>query len=331
MTSIDVARRAGVSASAVSRAFTEGAYISKELKARVMAAARELAYEPNPLARGLITRRSGMVALLMDELSNPFYPEALQAFGSELHRRGKRVMLFTPAPGEPLEDVLPQALRYSVDGIVVASAHVTSALAEAARSAPTPVVLFNRMLEHGGLSAVTCDNHAAADLVARLLAGAGHRRPAFIAGLETASTSIQRERGFAAGLQKAGLGAPRRVGGGYTYQGGYAAALELCRGGETPDAIFAANDIMALGVVDALRRELGLNVPDDVSVVGFDDIPAASWPSYDLTTMRQPLRAMVSETVQLLEDQLESAYPKATTVTLPGRLIRRGSARLPPA
>ena len=324
-TAADVARAAGVSVSAVSRAFTPGKSIAQGTKARVLRAADALGYQPNPLARGLITRRSGRVAILMAEVSNPFYPTVLETFARALSAQGKHVMLFTPGEDEPLEALLPRAFGYGVEGVVITSAKLTSEMMSVCANAPVPVVLFNRTVEGADVSAVCCDNEAGGRSIARFLVQGGRRRAAFVAGLEGASTSLYRERGFAAGLAEAGLPAPLRAQGGFTFDGGLRAATELLALKTPPDAIFAANDIMALGVLDGLRRAGGLRVPEDVWVVGFDDIAASAWPSFDLTTFRQPINRMIAETLRIL-DLAESGAPSSPrTVLRPGRLIERGS------
>ena len=226
-TAADVARAAGVSVSAVSRVFTPGKSIAQGTKARVLRAADALGYQPNPLARGLITRRSGMVAILMAEVSNPFYPTVLETFARALSAQGKHVMLFTPGEDEPLEALLPRAFDYGVEGVVITSAKLTSEMMSVCANAPVPVVLFNRTVEGADVSAVCCDNEAGGRSIARFLVQGGRRRAAFVAGLEGASTSLYRERGFAAGLAEAGLPAPLRAQGGFTFDGGLRAATEL--------------------------------------------------------------------------------------------------------
>ena len=324
-TAADVARAAGVSVSAVSRAFTPNASIAKATKARVLRTANRLGYHPNPLARGLITKRSGMVALLMTEVTNPFYPTVLETFARAMSHRGKQVMLFTPAEDEPLESLLPLAVSYGVEGVVITSATLSSEMRAACANAPVPVVLFNRTLDCGEVSAVCCDNEAGGRAVAQFFAERGRRRPAFVAGLPGASTSLHRERGFTAALLAASLPAPIRAEGHFTFGGGMQAAADLLALDETPDAIFAANDIMALGVLDGIRRVGGVAVPDDIWVVGFDDIAASAWPSFDLTTFRQPINRMIAETLRLLDAAETDAPALPSTVLVPGRLIERGS------
>ena len=324
-TAADVARAAGVSISAVSRAFTPHASISKTTKTRVLRAAESLAYQPNPLARGLITRRSGMIALLMTEVTNPFYPTVLETFAQAFSKQGKHVMLFTPAQDEPLEALLPRAFGYGVEGVDITSARPTAEMMSACETAPVPVVLFNRTVESSAISAVCCDNEAGGHTVARFLAEGGRRRPAFVAGLPGASTSLYRERGFTSGLIDAGLPSPLRAEGHFTFDGGLQAAKSLLASDVRPDCIFAANDIMALGVLDGLRRVGGLRVPEDIWVVGFDDIAASAWPSFGLTTFRQPINRMVAETLRILDLAETEAPASPSTVLVPGRLIERDS------
>jgi DNA-binding LacI/PurR family transcriptional regulator len=324
-----VARAAGVSQSAVSRTFTEGASVSPATREKVLAAAREFGYTPNAIARSLITHKTGMVGMVMGEVTNPFYPEVLQTFLDRFQRLGRRMMLFTVPLGANIDDVLPQALQYRVDGVVVTSATLSSEMVEECARMGTPVVLFNRYVRNAELSSVSCDNVEGGRFVANLLLDAGHARCAFIAGVEDTSTNVDRERGFTDRLAERGATAPSRDVGNYTYSGGFEAAIRLLSGGDRPDAIFCANDISALGAVDAARQRLGLRVPEDVSIVGFDDIPPAAWPSHDLTTVRQRINLMVDEAVDILLARIDDPALPVTTRLIPGDFIARGTARLP--
>jgi DNA-binding LacI/PurR family transcriptional regulator len=195
---------------------------------------------------------------------------------------------------------------------------------------------------------VRTDNVAGGRALAHFLADGGHRRIAFIAGEETSSTNLERESGFRDGLAERGLRIWARGVGHYDPERARDAALAMFgaagRADERPDAVFVASDHMAFPVLDALRHRLGLRVPQDVSVVGFDDVPQAAWASYDLTTVEQPLPAMVEATVGLLQKVLQGGgvdSPRdgasgpvpaaAENIVLPGRLIVRGSARRPPS
>ena len=325
-TSYDVARAAGVSQSAVSRAFSEGASISKRTRAAVMEAAAALNYRPNAIARSLIRQRSDIVGLVMADLTNPFYPEVLVKFTERLQAIGKRVLLFTVPPNQSIDQTLPEVLQYQVGGVVVTSATMSSATAEVCKRFNVPVVLFNRSVAVDSVSSVCCDNSNGARAIVDHFVARGRRRLGFLSGDTDASTNIEREAGFRRRAAEHGIDAIETVVRGFSYEGGYKAALEIMARRPRPDALFAANDVMALGALDALRYQLGLVVPKDVAVIGFDDISAAAWPSYQLTTFRQPINRMVTETIRVLSEEIEGEDRGGRTIQIAGRLVERGSA-----
>ena len=329
VTSVDVARAAGVSQSAVSRAFTPGASVSHKTRDKIFAAARELGYQPNAIARSLITQRSGFVAVAMTEIRNPFYPLVLETFTQKFQEYGRRVLLYTTPPGHDIDEALPQVLEYQVEGIVITSATLSSEMADECARLGTPVVLFNRYVPGAHASSVCCDNVEGGRLVANLLLDAGHRRLAVIEGPENTSTNRDRVRGFTARLEERGVSGVLHERGYYTHEGGYAAAKRLLDRDDPPDALFCINDVMALGALDVARRELNIKVPDEVSIIGFDDIIAAAWPSYDLTTIRTPVRRMVETAVEILMARIDNPALEPEMRLLPGRLVARSSARLP--
>ena len=330
ITSQDVARRAGVSQSAVSRVFTPGASFSEKTAAKVRKAADELGYRPNVLARSLITGRSRIIGLVVAYLENYFYPEALEKLSSALKARGYHLLVFLARQtAGDIEDILQEIVDYQVDGIVVASVALSSQLATRCREAGIPVVLFNRSQDGARLPTVTSDNFSGGREIARFLAAGGHRRIGYIAGWEGASTQRDREAGFRAGLRDAGIELSAREVGDYQFARAGQAARRMFAGADRPDAVFVANDHMAFAVVDVLRFELRLRVPGDVSVVGFDDVPPAAWPAYDLTTVRQEASAMVAETVKMLMANIEDPDAPPHSVCLPATLIPRTSARMP--
>jgi DNA-binding LacI/PurR family transcriptional regulator len=328
-TANDVARHAGVSQSAVSRAFTEGASVSATTRARVLAAAAALGYRPNLIARSLITRRTGMVGVAVANLSNHLYPGMLQALADRLQAEGYRILLFTAPPDGNADPELDQIIRYQVDALVLAATTVSSALADECRAAGIPVILFNRTgrsLDVASVTGANCDGgQAIADLVAR----AGHRRPAFIAGDPNSSTSRDRERGFREGCAASGLPEPMVETGGYSDEGARTALTALLNRPLRPDAVFCASDQMAITAMDAARFGHHLRVPDDLSIIGFDDAPPAAWPAYALTTYSQPVQPMVEATVTLILERLADPATPPRRIVIPGELILRASCRLP--
>jgi LacI family transcriptional regulator len=330
VSSLDVARKAGVSQSAVSRVFTPGASVSKRMRDKVIAAATELNYRPNVLARSLITGRSKIIGLIVAYLDNQYYPLALEKLCHALQARGYHVLIFMAGQsGADAGSVLAEILDYQVDGIVMASVSMSSDIARRCSDAGVPVVLFNRIQDGGGFSSVTSDNWRGGRKLAEFLVAGGHERIAYIAGWEGASTQRDREAGFRAGLAALGHDLHARADGEYSFEGAKAATRRLFAGPDRPDAVFVANDHMAIAAMDTLRYELGLKVPDDVSVVSYDDVPQAAWPSYGLTSVSQPTNLMVKGVVDALMARIEEDDPVPRHVSFEGPLVVRTSARRP--
>lgn len=324
VTSVDVARLAGVTQPTVSRAFDPEASVAPETRAKILAAARELGYRPNAIASSLSRKRTNIVGLVLANLTDSlFYPNVLEAFTEQLQNHGKQSLLFTTAPDRPVDDILPQILAYQVDALVIASTTPSNEIIGECDRRGTPVILFNRFARDTSASSVCCDNVAGGRTVADALLDAGHERIAFVAGIPNTATNTMREEGFSKRLQERGYNEMLWEQGGYTYRSGYDAAQRLFARNAPPDAIFCAADIMALGAIDA-AREAGLTIPDDLSIVGFDDIPVASWPAYDLTTIRQPVAQMVDTAVSLIVDPDSR---KGEIHRLPGELVVRRSLR----
>ncbi len=329
VTSAEVARLAGVSQSAVSRVFTPGASASKKTVEKVRKAAKELGYRPNVLARAMVSGKSGIIGLVVAYLNNQFYPEALEKLTNTLQERGYHVLIFMAARSAGnVDKVVEEILDFQVDGIIAASVALSSDLSNRCRAAGIPMVLFNRAQDDPDMSAVTSDNIAGGRKAAEFLLAGGHRKIGYIAGWEGASTQRDREAGFLAGLREAGVELYSREIGNFAGEQAQEATRRMFAS-DPPDAVFVANDHMAIAVMDTLRFELGLKVPSDVSVVGYDDVAVAAWPAYDLTTVRQPANRMVAETVDILLRKIEDSDAEPRRVEIDGPLIVRGSARIP--
>ncbi len=330
-TATDVARLAGVSQSAVSRAFTPGASVSPDTRAKITAAAHSLGYRPNAIARSLITKRSRIIGLVAAYLQNHFYPEVIERLSAQLRARGYHIMLFTADNRHAADPLLEEILRYQVDGLILASTTLSSALAAECALAGIPVLLFNRTTETADVSSVTGENARGGALIAEFLAAAGHRRMAFVAGVENSSTSRDREAGFSGWLAAHGLAPPLRAVGHYTMEGAAAAARALLSRPDRPDAIFCGNDHMAFAILEVARHEFGLRIPVDLSLVGFDDVGAARWRSFDLTSFSQPVERMVDLAVDAILALIEKPEQPPHRLIAEGELVVRGSSRVPPA
>lgn len=329
ITSTDVARRAGVSQSAVSRTFTVGASVAPETRRKVLEAARELGYRPNAIARSLITNRSRMIGVVMAYLENQFYPGVLETLASRLQERGYQVLLFTGFKDRNSDPVYEQVMQYQVDGLFLASTTLSSGLSGECAAAGIPIVLFNRTTETAQTSSVTTNNREGGRKIADFLVAGGHKHYAFVAGVADSSTNRDRETGFCEGLEKHGVNEIIRVAGQYSMPAAADAARRLFSRSERPDAIFVANDHMAIAVMDVARYEFGLNIPEDVSIVGYDDVGPARWPGYQITSYSQPLDAMVDASVKILMDQIDQNKVSSIHAVIDAELIVRESARKP--
>lgn len=326
VTSFDVAREAGVSQSAVSRAFTPGASIAASKRALIVAAAEKLGYRPNPLARSLIRGRSNIVGVGVGDLSNPFFVQTLQLLSDALDGAGLRLMLFPAQGGSRAEPSIHEILHYRIDALVLLSVSPSSNLAEQCRRAQVPVIHYNRTTPSRDASCVVGDNEGGARAIAAHLLAGDHQRLAFMAGTPDSSTNAQREAGFMGYLAEHGVDAPLRECGNYTFDASMAAARRLLLGKHRPDAIFCANDTMALATITVARHEFGLDVGREISIAGFDDVPMAAWPGFALTTYSQPAERMVAETLRLIL-ALRGDPDGHEQVVNEGGLVVRGSTR----
>lgn len=324
----EVAEGLGVSISTVSRAFQPGSGVAPATRARVLARARALGYQPNPYARTLITQRTRIVSVFISDIFNPFFPEALTTLTEALQRHGLSVMLFHVPLGLTPDEVLPQALLYKPECVIVMTATLSFQNAMAAAEAGSHLIFFNRYVPQSNTFSITCDNERGGREVADFLLHTGHSNMAYVAGTPDATTSIDRGRGFVVRCAEAGITVAQdnmaRV---FSYEDGYAAAQRLLAAIPDLDGIFCANDIVAIGAIDGLRHELGLDVPGDISVVGFDDVSMAAWPSHALTTYRHPVRRMAAATVELIKEIETDPGLAPVARRIAGELVLRGTHR----
>lgn len=332
ITAHQVARRAGVSQATVSRVFAAGATVSPDKENRVRKAARDLGYMPNTLARSLNMGRSFTIGIVLAYLKNPFYPDALEKLSERLSARGYHVMVFFATNlAEEIDGVVENLMAHQVDGIILASVSVSNELTQRLQALKMPFVLFNRGQEDGSLPAVTATNFEGGRLAGEFLAAGGHKRVAHIAGWQKSLNGRQRQAGFIEGLKRCGQAPFAIRDSHYRRKMAIAATREFFQGPQVPDAIFVGNDHMAFAVIETLRHDLGLDVPGDVSVVGYDDVAMSAWKTFDLTTLRQPANQMVDQCVSMLLRRIEEGDTPQGHVEIPSKLVIRKSARLPNA
>jgi DNA-binding LacI/PurR family transcriptional regulator len=282
-------------------------------------------------ARKDLQQRSGMVGVIATRIEDPFFARTIALFSRMFQARGLHVLLFTVDTEAEVDEALAALMPYRVEGVVVLSALLSDHMAEVCRGRGLPVLLYNRRAPGPGVSAVGVDNAGGGRIAADLLCDAGHRRIALLGGGGGDATSQAREAGFVARLAEAGHQPFLREQGDYTFESGREAGLRLFARRERPDAVFCASDVMALGVLHAARHVLGLDAPADFSLIGFDDIPEAGWPGHRLTTIRQPVEAMIRDAVDILCTRIEAPDTAATDARYPGTLILRDTVRpVPP-
>ena len=328
-TSYDVAQRAGVSQSAVSRCFRPGASIAPKTRARVISAAHDLGYHPNAMASGLITRQSNLVAVIISNLANLYYPEVLAELTRRLSDRGIRVLLFTLQAEGEVAAILDQVWRYRVDGAIVAARLAPAHLRDFARHR-VPVVLYNRFGEGEPVASVGCDSIGGErQLVDRLVAG-GHKHFGIITGPDDSYVGQERVHGAQTRLREHGF-EPLIAKGAFDYESGDAGLRSLMtQSDRNLDALVCANDLMAIGAIDCARDHFGLRVPHDLSIVGFDGVAPAMWASYRVSTVRQPVRRMTEAAVAMLMERIADPDLPPEVRTFAGALIEGASARLGP-
>jgi DNA-binding LacI/PurR family transcriptional regulator len=313
ITSHDVARAAGVSQATVSRALRNLPGTAPQTRAAVLEAAARLSYLPSDPARSLSTRSTRRVAVVAEELTNPYYPQLVAPVQRHLSRAGLRTVLVTdgatadgPGGGVAAEELGDG----SYDGVILMTTLRTSRLPRDLTERGIPHVLVNRVLDHAESPSCTVDNAAGAMAVSELVARLGHRHVAAIFGPTATSTGRERALWLRRGLRHHGIALPRKLVRctGFGHDTGMAAAHSLLDESPRPSALVCANDVLALGALSA-ARQCGLRVPEDLTVVGFDDIAAAEWPIADLTTVRVDLDLLASTAVEMLLAEVGNAGP----------------------
>lgn len=325
----DVARAAGVSVASVSRALNGHDTVTPETRERIESVARELRYMPHGAARSLITKRTQTVGAVLPDLYGEFFSELIRGMDVAA-RRSNLHLLVSSSHGSASETGLAlRALQGRVDGLLVMSPHADADLLADNLPAHLPTVLMNTRVVGNGYPSLIIDNYAGAYAMVRHLVERGCRRIALIAGPEQNFDAQERRRGYAAALAQLAPGAAEIViPGDFTEASGYRAAQTVLSRRERPDAVFAANDMMALGCLFALN-EAGVRVPQDLAVVGFDDIPLARYVTPALTTVRVRIAELGERAMARLVstiDQPDRAEARAETLGC-DLVVRQSCAR----
>ena len=296
-----VAERAGVSRSAVSRTFTDGASVSETTRRKVLDAAQELGYHVNQLARGLISEQSNIVSLVAADLGSPFQSRMIELLTYRLQAHNKVAMVInTAGDQESVERALRQTLHYRADATIILSGTPPSSLIDTCLANGQYLVLVNRSEQIKNIDRVSADNESGAREAFQLLKRAGCTRMSVISSEAGTPSLVAREKAFAKAAQQARIPVQIIRAGPTAYQTGVEAARQLLSRAERPDAAFCVTDLLALGFMDAARNEFGISIPRELCVMGFDDIEQASWEAYGLTTIKQAVERMTDRIIELV-------------------------------
>ncbi|MCG7519995.1 LacI family DNA-binding transcriptional regulator [Ruegeria sp. Ofav3-42] len=322
VTAQTVAEAAGVSRSAVSRAFTPGAYLDAGKRKKIHEIAASMGYQPNALAAGLKDGRSHLVAVFVGNMRSAYDTEFVMVLVGRLNALNKWPILIDGGDGST-KQAIQQVLRYPLDALILRGGSMQNELVTQSSKIGIPMISSGRIVEAKGVDNVCCRNAKGTRLAAEVLVDAGRRRFGYIGGPEQFSSSADRRQGVVDVLTHAGLPLIAEATGEFTVEAGFRAATTLLQE-NTLDALVCANDATAIGALTA-ARELGVAVPGALSIVGFDDIDMARWPTFDLSTVCNPIYETVERVIWLLERRLANPAKPSETILIDPYFVPRGT------
>tara|TARA_R110001583_G_scaffold2233_7_gene16419 strand:- start:3216 stop:4223 length:1008 start_codon:yes stop_codon:yes gene_type:complete len=329
VTSYDVAREAGVSQSAVSRVFRPGLSVSQKTRDKVMTTANRMGYRPNAIARMLITKQSGMVAVIVSSRANVNYPEVLSQVSKQLAAQNKRVLLFTLDDAEGVDELFEQIWTFQVDGVIALAAHFESDRLAQFEQHDIPVVLYNRNVPDSTANTVSCNHELGIKQLIIELENNNPKKYLVLSGPRDSDVANERREIAIKLLKQFAVEDVSILYGDYSYQSGRDCLAKWLQKNPAPDAIICSNDTMAIGVIDEARENHGIHIPNDISVVGFDGITSSAWQSYQITTIKQPVEQLVKAAVGMLLDRIENPDLPPEARVLTGVLIKGNSVKRP--
>jgi len=322
----EIAKRAKVSTATVSRTINRVPTVSPALAKRVWSVIEELGYYPNTQARALVSGRSRIFGLIISEITNPFFPEIVQVFETIAVQHRYEILL-TSTGNDPtrMESAVRRMIERRVEGVAILTFGMEEVLLEDLKLRKVPLVFVDVGPPRPRVSNIRIDYLNGIRQAVQHLAALRHEKIAFITGPLRLKSAMARKQAFLRSMQEIGLEADPRlvVEGDHTLEGGMAAFTRLLAGPVRPTAVLCSNDMTAIGVMRE-SHDAGISIPRDLSVIGFDDVPMASWPSYELTTVRQPIAQMVDETAKILGfDKPAIKKPSRKIYFMNGMLIER--------
>lgn len=324
----DVAALAGVSASAVSRTFTEGASVSRKTREKVEKAARELGYTPSALASALSTGRTKLIGLVSNNFHNPIFLQVFDLFTRLLQERGLRPLLVNLSGETDPAHSLRMLRQYSVDGVIVASSTLPPQFSEAFKNAGIPVVhSFGRWSASPTVNVVGIDNVTGGRIAAEALIARGYRHVAFLGGPEQATSTIDRRAGFRHAVHAhPGMTYSESFASAYSFEAGWAETMRLLQAGPLAEAYFCGDDVLSIGVMSALQAS-GKRIPDDVGLIGLNNMEISGWQNIALTTINLPLKEIIQSSIELVISLMEDPERLPEARIFPCHLVERKTLR----
>lgn len=324
-TAEDVARAAGVSRATVSRAFTPKTYVAEKTRAKIKKAADSLGYRRNALARALIKNESDLVAIVTGQMNNMFDARVFDLLTSQLQQNQKWGLL-VHADDDEVDRLLNEAMSYPVQAVIVRSGSVDAKTITQCSRLGVPLILTGTEYTEFEADSVCCDNVLGARMAVETLVQRGAKRIAYVGGPANLYSDLSRYKGFEEAIRQYGLKPAFIERGDFTFESGLEIGKKLLSRSDRPDAVFCCNDAMAIGLLNAARECVGLSVPDDVALIGFDDIPMAAWPCFELTTIKNAVEPTVNAICDVLQHRLEHPDAPRQTVRIKPKLMRRRTA-----
>ncbi|WP_415717440.1 LacI family DNA-binding transcriptional regulator [Roseibium sp.] len=323
----EVAERAGVSRSAVSRTFTDGASVSAKTREKVEKAAKALGYKPSLIARSLATNRTKLIGLVANNFQNPAFLDVFDLFTSELQKRGFRPLLVNLSGDTSPKKFVELLRQYSVDGVIVATSTLPTSFANAFQTAGIPVIhTFGKYQANANVHVVGIDNEHCGSMAARTFKERGYRKVALLGGPESATSTKDRVVGFLRTAKELDLDVVAKgFAENYTYKAGREAMSELLADASI-EAVFCGDDLICMGAMDAVRAA-GKKIPEEIGFLGFNDIAMAGWDAYSLTTIRQPIRDIIMSSVELVVGMVENPDRSPEIRLFPCTIVDRGSLK----
>lgn len=323
----DVAILAGVSQASVSRVFNsvDGKGASPKIIEKVLSAANKLGYVPNYVARGMISGKTDVIGLVISENIGAFYHEVITGIMTAIQKYGKHCLVITMHNRGKIEDIIKKVLQFQVEGIIITAPVLSKEIENIYKNSTTPIIVFNRIFTRLNVNAVCTNPIKGGEMAARYLLENGHKNIGYVRYEKETNEENEKEIGFYSELRKNGIYDVYIEKSSYQYEAGYKATKRLLKKSPDLTAIFFTTDLMALGGMDFIKLELGKRVPEEISILGYDDISMSKWKSYNLDTIKQPVEILVNATAKMLINMIDQKINNAPVNIVELTLEKRGS------